>query len=146
MHPREQGDLGELSAIEWLTRNGAVVSKPLFHSPDYDLVADMTGRLVRVEVKTSNRPTRAGNWDVAICTRGGNQSWNGVSKLFDPSACDFLFVHVGDGRRWFIPATRVEGARGISVGCRKYRDFEVESSWPLPAKTVSKAPSTIACP
>ena len=135
-----------MSAIEWLTRSGAVVSKPLFHSPDYDLVADMAGRLVRVEVKTSNRLSRVGNWEVAICTRGGNQSWSGVSKLFDSTACDFLFVHVGDGRRWFIPAARIEGTRGIAVGCSKYRDFEIEPSWPLPRKTVRKAASTIAVP
>ncbi len=37
---RQQGDLGEASAIEWFTRAGAVVSTPLGHSPDYDLIAD----------------------------------------------------------------------------------------------------------
>jgi hypothetical protein len=31
---RQQGDLGEVSAIEWLTRQGATVSAPLGHSPD----------------------------------------------------------------------------------------------------------------
>ena len=37
---RQQGDLGEASAIECLTRQGAAVSVPVGHSPDYDLVAD----------------------------------------------------------------------------------------------------------
>jgi len=32
---RQQGDLGEASAIEWLTRQGATVLVPLGHSPDY---------------------------------------------------------------------------------------------------------------
>jgi hypothetical protein len=40
---------------------------------------------------------------VAICTRGGNQSWNGITKRLDPTRIDCLFVIVGDGRRWSIP-------------------------------------------
>ena len=135
MHPRKQGDLGEASAIEWLTSQGAIVSKPLFHSPDYDLVAEMAGRLVRVEVKTSGRQNSRGRWEVAICTRGGNQSWNGLTKRFDPRSCDYLFVHVADGRRWFIPASRVEGSRAVAVGCPKYRDFEVDPGRPFARQT-----------
>ena len=50
---RQQGDLGEASAIEWLTRVGATVSIPFGHSPDYDLVAEVDGRLYRVQVKTT---------------------------------------------------------------------------------------------
>ena len=119
---------------------------PLFHSPDYDLVAEMAGRLVRVEVKTSSRQNQLGRWEVAICTRGGNQSWSGVTKVFDPQRCDFLFVHVGDGRRWFIPAARVEGTRTLALGWRKYAQFEIEGGPALPPRTLEKAATTIAVP
>lgn len=135
MHPRIQGDLGEASAIEWLTHQGAIVSKPLFHSPDYDLVAEMAGRLVRIEVKTCTRLTPLGHWHVMICTRGGNQSWNGTSKNFNPLVCDFLFIHVGEGRRWFIPTARVEATTAIVVGGAKYREFEIEPGPRLPQQT-----------
>jgi hypothetical protein len=40
---RQQDDLGEASAIEWLTRQGATVSVPFGHSPDYDLIAEING-------------------------------------------------------------------------------------------------------
>jgi hypothetical protein len=146
VHPRVQGDLGEASAIEWLTGQGALVSKPLFHCPDYDVVADMAGRLVRVEVKTSSRQNGRGRWEVAICTRGGNQSWSGITKPFDPARCDYLFVHVGDGRRWFIPAVRIEGAHSIAVGAPKYREFEIEPGPALPRRTAEEPASTIASP
>jgi Holliday junction resolvase-like predicted endonuclease len=145
MHPRVQGDIGEASAIAWLAQRGAFIFPPLFRSPDYDLVAEIEGRLVRIEVKTSNSRTRVGNWSVAVCTRGGNQSWNKITKRFDPERCDFLFVHVGDGRRWLIPATRVEGTTAIVVGGRKYAEFEIESGPPLPAETDQSVASTIAC-
>lgn len=54
LSPRTQGDLGEVAAIAWLAKVGAVVSQPLFHDPDYDLVAEVGGDLLRVQVKTSS--------------------------------------------------------------------------------------------
>jgi len=90
---RQQGDLGEASAIEWLTRQGARISIPFGLSPDYDLVAEWRGRLLRVQVKTSTfhetTPDGDGRWSVHIATNGGNQSWNRVAKRFDPGPSTF---------------------------------------------------------
>lgn len=131
-HPRTQGDLGEACAIEWLTSVGAVVSFPLFHSPDYDLIADFGQHPMRVQVKTSRRVAPStGNFAVQLATSGGNQSWTGVVRKFDASRVDFLFVLVSDGRRWFIPASEVEGRRAITVGGSKYSEFEMGLTAPL---------------
>jgi PD-(D/E)XK endonuclease len=131
-HPRQQGDLGEAAAIEWLTRIGGCVAFPLFHSPDYDVVADLSGRLLRIQVKTSRR-TASGthHYQVQLATSGGNQSWTGVIKTFDRAKVDFLFVLVGDGRRWFIPAAEIEGKRAISLGGDKYSEFQVGHTAPF---------------
>lgn len=123
---RRQGDLGEASAIEWLTRRGANVYLPLGHSPDVDLVAEINRNLLRVQVKTSVYAPNDRRWSVAIRTNGGNQSWTGTSKLFDPSTVDYLFVLVGDGRRWFIPAAAVESATTLSLGGTKYAEYEID--------------------
>jgi PD-(D/E)XK endonuclease len=130
---RRQGDLGEVSAMQWLTSIGATVYIPLVHSPDCDLVADLDGKLIRVQVKTSTC-REAERFRVALCTRGGNQSWNGVVKRIDASRCDFLFVHVGDGRRWFIPVTALAAGSGLSLGGPKYASYEIEHADPLPAR------------
>lgn len=130
-HPRRQGDLGEAVAIEWLTRIGACVAFPLFHSPDYDLIADLAGRIFRVQVKTSTCRQKIGNFVVQLATSGGNRSWTGIVKSFDPARVDFLFAVVGDGRRWFIPAHEIEGTRAISLGGPKYSEFEIQPSGPL---------------
>ena len=124
--PREQGNLGEYSAVEWFMSKGIPVAIPIGHSPDWDLVADLGDRAVKVQVKTSGC-LRKGRWEVAICTRGGNQSWNGVIKYLDPSRCDYVFVLVGDGRRWFIPAGTLEARTRLCLGGPKYAEFEVES-------------------
>ena len=137
MSNRAQGDIGEASAIAWLAQQGAFIFTPLFRSPDYDLIAEMAGQVVRVEVKTTVRQAPNGHWQPMLCTKGGNQSWNGVSKRFDPSRCDYVFVHVGDGRRWFIPAARIEAATAISLGGTKYAEFEIEPGPPLPVRTLA---------
>ena len=146
MDNRAQGDIGEASAIAWLAQQGAFIFTPLFRSPDYDLVAEMAGRVVRIEVKTTVRRTRLGHWHPMLCTKGGNQSWSGESKRFDARRCDFVFVHVGDGRRWFIPAVRIEAETAIVLGGPKYAEFEIEPGPPLPARTLAKATTTIASP
>ena len=130
MNPRRQGDLGEFSAMEWLGSKGYPVWYPVGHSPDYDVVAEIDHRLVRIQVKTST-VFRNGRFDVTICTRGGNQSWSGLVKRFSADRCDWLFVLVADGRRWFIPAHAVEGTSGLRLGGPKYAQYEVEPGRPL---------------
>ena len=126
-HPRRQGDLGEAAAIQWLTSIGAIVCFPLFHSPEYDLIADLGGRIARVQVKSSrNICNTTGHYAVQLATSGGNQSWTGVVKKFDPARVEFLYVLVADGRCWFIPSSEIEGRRCIHVGGPKYSEFEVE--------------------
>lgn len=137
MNRRVQGDIGEASAIEWLTSKGALVWTPIGHSPDVDLMADFGNRLLRVQVKTSTyevtTPGGLLRWDVAIATNGGNRSWSGTTKIFDPARVDYLFVVVGDGRRWFIPASYVEATRAIKLGGTKYSEFEIEPGTPFEA-------------
>ena len=117
----------------WLAWAGAIVCKPLFESPDYDLRADFGDRIDRVQVKTSTC-WRNDRWEVTLATRGGNQSWSGLVKRLDPTRCDTLFVHVGDGRRWYIPATALGGGSGILLRGPKYADYAVEPGQPLQAR------------
>jgi hypothetical protein len=131
--PRRQGDAGELSAINWLFSAGADVYMPLFTNPDVDLIADFGAHVERVQVKTSTC-WRDNRWAVTLCTRGGNQSWSGLVKRLDPSRCDSVFVHTGDGRRWYIPASAVGGGSLILLGGPKYAEHEVEPGEPLQAR------------
>jgi hypothetical protein len=140
--PKRQGDLGEMSAMSWLVKAGAFVFKPLFEHPDYDLVADFEGKLVRVQVKTSTC-WRDRRWMVTLATRGGNQSWSGLVKVLDRTRCDSLFVHVGDGRRWYIPAESLLGGSGLSLGGPQYAAFEVDPGSPLPARPTPVATSEL---
>jgi hypothetical protein len=128
--PRGQGDQGELSAMLWLAEQGADVFLPLQHCRDFDLIAYWGNGLKRIQVKTS-RCFLNNRWDITLCTRGGNRSWSGLVKYLDPTCYDYLFVLVGDGRRWFIPADAVGGKAGMQLGGPKYAAYEIARGTPL---------------
>ena len=118
----------------WLAEHGAFVFIPVGHSPDCDLVADFGDRLLRIQVKTSTC-FRNRRFEVVLVTRGGNQSWSGVVKRMDRSRCDYLFAHVGDGRRWFIPSDAIGGGTKIVLGGPKYAGYEIERGQRLQSRS-----------
>jgi PD-(D/E)XK nuclease superfamily protein len=128
--PRKQGDRGEFSAMAWLESRGPPIWIPLGHSPDADLLTVIDGRIVKVQVKTATY-IHNGRFHVGLKTCGGNQSWSGVVKRFSAGRCDWLFVLVADGRRWFIPAEAVEGSTAILLGGPKYAEYEVDPGFPI---------------
>ena len=129
---RQQGDLGEASAIEWFTRAGAIVSAPLGHSPDYDLIVDLGTGPLRVQAKTSTQikvtPDGHERFPVMLATNGGNQSWNHATKLFEPSRTDLVFIIVATGRRWLIPSVEIDAERQIQLGGPRYSEYEIGAS------------------
>ena len=143
--PRQQGDFGELSAMCWLAGQGARVAIPVGGNPDWDLLAEWTAGVVRVQVKTSSYRDK-GRWNITLCTRGGNRSWSGLVKRLDADRFDYLFVLVGDGRRWFIPSRRLGAASSLRLGGPKYEEFEVASGDPIPGYAAREAATTIGDP
>jgi PD-(D/E)XK nuclease superfamily protein len=117
--------------MEWLVSRGARIAIPVFHSPDWDLIAEAGGRVLRVQVKTCANTNVVGHYQARLSTSGGNQSWNRVIKRFDPSRYDYLFVLVGNGRRWFIPVGAIDGSHCVVLGGSKYSEYEVERGRPL---------------
>jgi hypothetical protein len=78
--------------------------------------------LLRIQVKTSTL-FRDGRWAVAVCTRGGNQSWSRIVKKLEHTRFDYLIVVAGDWRCWFIPAAEVDGTTTVLLGGPKYAKF-----------------------
>lgn len=122
---KKQGDVGLGAAIAHLTQMGYTVCIPLTDSQDYDLVVEIDGKLLRVQVKTSTNKITSGAYAVGLRVLGGNQSWSGVSKLFDPTKVDALFILLDNGKRYFIPSDKIVGTSTISVGGTKYHEYEV---------------------
>ena len=136
--------------MEWLASKGALVWVPLGHSPDVDLIGQIDNRLLRIQVKTSTQrrttPRGRERWAVSVGTNGGNQSWSGCTKTFDPSKVDYLFALVGNGRRWLIPAATIEAQRGITLGGRNYSQFEIERGQAIEQLIYPEGPAALELP
>jgi hypothetical protein len=126
----------------WLTAQGARVSKPIGHCPDYDLIADfgdrMPGRGEDVHVvppRTMGHVHLHARWEPELertCVVLGSRSLR------------LPFVHVLDGRRWFthLPPSRY-GTSSCSVG-RNTPSSRSSRVRRFPAQTDDRQASTIA--
>jgi hypothetical protein len=64
------------------------------------------------------------------------------SSISRPDRAEFVFVHVADGRRWFISARAIGGGTGIRLGGPKYAAFEVAPGRPFGTDLTSQTLSS----
>lgn len=120
---RLQGDAGLGIAIAYFSRIGAKVGIPLTDSQPYDLMVDDGRELARVQVRTTT--VREGrSYVVGLKTVGGNKTQI-ITKVFDPTAYEWLFVVCGDATAYLIPTTAITARYSIFLG-RKYERFRLE--------------------
>lgn len=122
---KKQGDIGLVAAIYWFESNGYPVLLPLTDSQDYDLAADMDGKLCKVQVKTTYYRNRHGNYEVNLRVSGGNRSGTGKIKYFDSSLVDYLFAVTDSASKYLIPSVHIEATRSLTLG-DKYAIYKVE--------------------
>jgi len=119
---RKQGDVGLGIAIGYFASKGHCVLVPLTDNQEYDLVID-DGALKKVQVKTTRCQKENGNYEVALQTKGGNQSWSGVAKNFDHTKVDLLFVLTEAGDKYLFPSDVVPRTK-ITL-CDKYESYKL---------------------
>lgn len=123
-HPntRLQGDAGMGVAIAYFSRIGMRVGIPLTDSQPYDLMIDEGPRLSRVQVRTTT--AREGrSYVVGLKTVGGDKTQL-ITKVFDPTAYEWLFVVCGDATAYLIPTTAISARYSIFLG-RRYEPFRL---------------------
>jgi hypothetical protein len=113
---KDQGNLGEATAILYYAQRGHRVSKPLFENCPYDLIVDDGNSLKRVQVKTSRCKREGGRYIVNLRVFGGNRSGTGKVKKLSAADVDVIFVLLEDGRTFEIDAKSVDGQGRVSVG------------------------------
>ena len=122
-NPRSQGDAGLGIAIAYFSRIGVRVGIPLTDSQPYDLMIDNGGELSRVQVRTTT--CKRGNfYFVSLKTVGANTT-EVVTRLFDRSAYEWLFVVCGDATAFLIPTEAIDARHSIQLG-RKYEPYRLE--------------------
>lgn len=102
MNSRQQGAIGVAKAIAHYSSLGWSVSVPIADAQRYDLIVDDGSGPQRVECKTST------TGDFHLRTQGGNRSWSGEPRMFDPTEVERLFLYnVTTGQSWDYPAEDV---------------------------------------
>jgi hypothetical protein len=120
---RLQGDAGMGVAIAYFSRIGIRIGIPLTDSQPYDLMIDDGGSLSRVQVRTTT--IREGrSYVVGLKTVGGNKSQI-ITKVFDPTAYEWLFVVCEDATAYLIPTTAIKARYSIFLG-RKYEGYRLQ--------------------
>lgn len=123
-NPRIQGEIGLAQAIAWFQSNGYQVCIPLCDNQPWDLVViDADGRPLKVQVKTTTRRNRAGNFVIQLEVRGGNQSFY-TGKLFDNKSVDLVWALDDDENAYLIPAREIHARRTLTLS-PKVRRFQV---------------------
>ena len=123
-NPRLQGLIGLGAAVDWFTRHGYFVAIPLNDSQPWDLVVeDETGRLSRVQVKTTTRRGGSGKFVVMLETAGGNQSFS-TRTPFDATASELLFVLTDEDACYVIPCREITSRHGLTLS-GKYERYRV---------------------
>jgi len=123
MNTKKQGDAGMALAVAYYASLGATVAIPLTDSQDYDILADVDGKILRVQVKTTKAKSYLGTPVVKLTTCGGNRSWVGVIKHVNPSSSDVLFVSDEFGRLWAVPVVDLASSTQVTLSSAfdKYR-------------------------
>ncbi len=118
----KQGDIGEARAIYEYTKLGYGVSRTLFDSMKYDIIIDVDGKLLKVQVKTTKFKSKYGIYKVGLRTCGGNQSFKTTRKR-ENSDYDYLFVLSSDGTCWSIPTDDFDAKNSLNLGTKfdKYK-------------------------
>lgn len=92
---QKKGDLAVAQAIATFTRLGADVLCPLTESAAYDLVVDVNGQLIRVQVRYST--------DKEVGLRRIHSNSNGyVVKMIRKDSFDWLYVLKSTGEEFLI--------------------------------------------
>jgi len=121
---KKQGDAGMGIAIGWFAEHGYTVCVPLSDSQSYDLVVDNGEGLRRVQVKTTTYRDKYGRYNANLSVKGWSTRTKGCYvRRFSVDQADLLFIVLGDGHKYLIPADRVGGST-ISLG-EKFSDCEV---------------------
>ena len=111
INSNRRGNIGMGYAIAKLTELGYNISIPITDSQDYDLIADLEGVLLKVQVKTTSyKDKKSGYYMVALRTKTYNKL-----KSFIDSDCDLLFVLTESGQMYLIPKNEIKVRNGLTL-------------------------------
>jgi hypothetical protein len=132
-----KGDIAEQAVVLYALKRGWGVSVPVGDRMPYDLILDVAGNLVRVQVKSAWKDERSGNYCVDSRRAQTNRKVYKYSKYAD-NDFDFAVIYLEDLDVFYVMPSEVFNSYrgGISfVECdrrqRKPRSAQYREAWHL---------------
>lgn len=123
MNTKKLGDQALAHAISYFGHQGQTVSLPLTDSQDYDLVAEIDGKLKKVQVKKAGYTRNGTSYIVEIVLRGGTNG--GVYKKKEDFDFDLLFAWTGDGTCFLVPIDKLNGCTTLDSRFDEYKVWQI---------------------
>jgi hypothetical protein len=123
VNTKRKGSLAVGEAIAYFIANGATVLLPVSDCDKYDLAADQTGKIKRVQCKYSDDKEPSGAYIVDLRTFGGYRGKTYHTKYLQEDF-DLLFVFCSNGDRYLIPVEKVIGRSHLAVGVKSWKEYK----------------------
>ena len=137
MNTKLKGDIAEQAAILQAMKLGWGVSRPIGDRLPYDLVLDVEGMLVKVQVKSAWFDGPSGNFVVDNRRTKTNRRIM-VREAYKPSDFDFALIYVSDTDLFYIFPAEIFIGYGSEIHLveagkrqRKPRSAEYRDAWEL---------------
>jgi hypothetical protein len=148
MITKAKGDIAEQAAILKLLQLGWGVSKPFGDRLPYDLIVDISGKLVKLQVKSAWFDERDQNYFVDVRRTKTNRRVM-LREVYHPGDFDFALVYIPEKHIFYVFPLEVFVGYGSSLTLveadkrqRKpksanYREaFQLISEWAMPKVTL----------
>lgn len=122
---KKQGDMGVGAAIAYFAMQGHTVLFPLSDSEDYDLVVDISGDLLKIQVRTTQNKSKYGIFEANLKVCGGNTKRNYVHKTGNMLSYDLLFVLTSDGDQYLLPKEEIKDLKSKVCLGEKYQHLKI---------------------
>lgn len=115
MNTVEQGRIGEAIVVTELVKQGYEVYMPVFGNAEVDMIAAKDGQFLKVEVKTTRKPTKSGRYVAKLQSVRPNKTAN-ILKNFDGQRADILaVVTLPTGRVHLLDAKQYDQRTSVTV-------------------------------
>jgi hypothetical protein len=152
MNTKLKGDIAEQAAVLEALKRGWGVLKPLGDRLPYDLVFDVEGKLVRIQVKHGWADRQTGNY-VADTRRTKTNRREMIRALYEATDFEFALVHVEDAGVFYVFPIEVFISYGSGIQLvetarrqRKPRSADYRDAWNLISQWAAREETPVRTP
>lgn len=116
MNTKKIGNLTELQCITSFYELGYSVSIPYGDNSRYDFIADIDGKLIKVQVKTSHQTETDNDSSYTFCCRSSNRSSGGcINKKYTSDEIDYFCTFIL-GKCYLVPVSECSTSKTLRFG------------------------------